>query len=135
MTITLCLKHLKISYSCNISFLWSAIKLSYLSFWSISFVSKYYNLELCVLSFYQDPFFKLFSQPPYNQNAFFCLVIVNFRCFIHFVSNNHSTLPRGVLDPSICAPRRFGPLNVCPAECWSNATCALLSQGDRVTGA
>ena len=24
--------------------------------------------------------------------------------------------PRGVLDPSICAPQSFGPLKVCPAE-------------------
>ena len=46
-----------------------------------------------------------------------------------------ANLPRGVLDLSSCAPRSFGPLKVCPAEFWSNATCAPLSHGDIVMGA
>ena len=45
------------------------------------------------------------------------------------------SIPRRLLDPSICAPQSFGPLKVCPAEFWSNAMCAPLSHGDIVTGA
>ena len=49
-------------------------------------------------------------------------------------ANIEANLPRGVLDPSTCAPQRFGPLNLCPAEFWSNATCAPRSFGDIVSG-
>ena len=37
-------------------------------------------------------------------------------------------------DPSTCAPQSFGPLNLCPAEFWSNATCAPRSFGDIISG-
>ena len=46
-----------------------------------------------------------------------------------------ANLPCGVLEPSKCAPRNYGAFEMCPAEFWSNATCALLSHGDIVTGA
>ena len=49
-------------------------------------------------------------------------------------ANIAANLPRGVLDPSTCAPQSFGPLNLCPAEFWSNATCAPQSFGDIVSG-
>ena len=39
-------------------------------------------------------------------------------------------LPREVLEPLKCAPQNYGA----PAEFWSNATCALLFDGDIVTG-
>ena len=45
-----------------------------------------------------------------------------------------ANLPRGVLDPLTCAPQSFVPLNLCPAEFWSNATCAPQSFGDIVSG-
>ena len=45
-----------------------------------------------------------------------------------------ANLPRKVLDPSTCAPQSFGPLNLCPAEFWSNATCGPRSFGDIVSG-
>jgi hypothetical protein len=42
---------------------------------------------------------------------------------------------RGIMEPSKCAPRNYGALEVCPAEFWSNAMCAPLSHEDIVTGA
>ena len=41
-----------------------------------------------------------------------------------------ANLPCRVLVPLVCTPLSFGPHKVCPAEFWSNATCALLSHGD-----
>ena len=46
-----------------------------------------------------------------------------------------ASLPRGVLEPSKCTPRNYGAFEVCPAEFWSNATCAPLSHEDIVQGA
>ena len=46
-----------------------------------------------------------------------------------------ANLPRGVLEPSKCAPRNYGAFEVRPAEFWSNATCAPLFHGDIVMGA
>ena len=46
-----------------------------------------------------------------------------------------ANLPRGVLEPSKSTPRNYGAFEVCPAEFWSNATCATLSHGDIVRGA
>ena len=46
-----------------------------------------------------------------------------------------ANLPRGVLEPSKCALRKYGAFEVRPVEFWSNATCAPLSYGDIVTGA
>ena len=44
-------------------------------------------------------------------------------------------LSHRVLKPSKCALRNYGVFKVRPAGFWSNATCALLSHGDIVTGA
>ena len=46
-----------------------------------------------------------------------------------------ANLPRGVLEPSKCAPRNYGAFEVRPAEIRSNATCAPLSHGDIAMGA
>ena len=46
-----------------------------------------------------------------------------------------ANLPRGVMEPSFCAPRSFGPLVLRPAEFWSNANLAPQTHGDIVSGA
>ena len=43
-------------------------------------------------------------------------------------------MPRGIMEPSKCAPQNYGVFKVRPAEFWSNALCAPLSHGDIVTG-
>ena len=45
------------------------------------------------------------------------------------------SLLSGVMEPLIFAPWSFEPLNPCPAGSWSNATFALQTHGEIVSGA